>query len=106
MEEKESLLANLFASMTEEVREEILTAPIEELLRESLKAVGLYVFSSTLDYEDGDESTGTVKVANDGMPERAKAAVEEVLRFYGITEFDWSDYPSNGQVSVCWELCE
>lgn len=101
-----SLLADLFASETEELREEILATPIEELLQQAMEEVGLYVFSSTLDYVDGSDCTGQVKVATDGMAERAKSAVEEILRMHGIEDFDWSDFPAPGIITVTWELYE
>lgn len=107
-----SLLAQMLESPVEELREEIQLVPIEEVLKQAMEEIGLYVFSSTLDYvgaagfSQQSGCTGTVTVASDGAPERAKAAVEEIFRSLGIKEFDWVEYPDPGQVSVVWEIMD
>jgi hypothetical protein len=103
MEEK-SLLAQLLEADTDQRRLEIYQTSIENILRSEMEEVGLYVYDSSLDYVGPTGFTGTITVADDGMPKRAQAAVEEILRAQGIEEFDWRDYPVPGQVSVSWEV--
>lgn len=101
-----SLLAKMLESSIDEKREEIISTPIEVILQQEMEEVGLYVYLSILDYTNGSEMTGSIEVASDGMPERAKTAVEEVLRAQGITEYDWWDNPMPGRVGLCWEVMD
>lgn len=104
--EGKSLLAQLLEADTDQRRLEIFQTSIGDILKFEMEEVGLYVYDSSLDYVGPTGLTGTITVATDGMPKRAEAAVEEVLRAQGIEEFDWRDYPVLGQVSVCWEVLD
>lgn len=105
MEEK-SLLAQLLSSQKEELYEEIVNTPLNELLRQQLEEVGLYVFESSLDGKEDFMHFGNITVATDGAPERARRAVEEVLRSQAIEEFRWPDwgYFEDGRIRVAWEV--
>lgn len=102
--EKKSLLAQMLESELDEKREEIKQLPLNEILQQEMEEIGLYVFQSSTDGEISEGVTGSIEVASDGAPNRAKAAVEEVLRSQDITEYDWWDNPEPGRVGLCWEV--
>lgn len=102
--EKKSFLAQFLEDRTEERRAELSQAPIEDILKESMEEIGLYVFECYVDYVGPTGFCGTATVATDGMPERAREAVEEVFRSQGIEEFEWRNYPVPGQISAIWEV--
>ena len=104
---KNSILSELFKlEDVEERRQALYNTPIEDILRAEMEEVGLFVFDSSLDYVDSQQFTGSISVAVDGMPERAKSAVEEVLRAQGIKEYYWTEYFIPGQVKVVWEVLD
>jgi|SRR6185503_5676739 len=107
MEKKKSFLAHLLSTELDEKREELMAIPLNEILRHNLEEIGLYVFESTLEGNEEFMHFGNIVVATDGMPERARRAVEEVLRSQSIEEYtwpDWRDLGSEGKIRVAWEV--
>ena len=85
MEEK-SLLAQFLESDVEQRREQIQQRDIAEIVQDELLAVGLYVYVCLHHINNNL----CIEVASDGMPERAKDAVFEVLRAQGMEAEKWS----------------